>query len=218
VKGLHSLSHEQVLARHASKLLRSHAHLFLGIQEVQWILERMSFDYPGLVGEVQKVLPFQRIAEVLRRLLEEHVSIRNMRAISESLIVWGPKEKDMLMLTEYVRGDLGRYLAHRATNGTGVLSAVLLDPALEKAIRECIKPTSAGNFLAMPSEQTIAIAQRISEAAGETSRPALAVVASMDIRRYVRRIIEVRLNWLPVYSYQELGEHARIEPIGRVSA
>jgi type III secretion protein V len=218
IQGLRSLSHEQVLARHAGELLRSHAHLFLGIQEVHWILERMTADYPGLVGEVQKVLPLQRIAEVLRRLLEEHISIRNMRAISESLIVWGPKEKDMLMLTEYVRGDLGRYLAHRATNGTGTLSAVLLDPALEKAIRECIKPTPAGNFLAMPSEQTIAIAERIAEVAGETARPALAVVASVDIRRYVRRMVEVRLKWLPVYSYQELGEHARIEPLGRVSA
>ena len=124
----------------------------------------------------------------------------------------------MLMLTEYVRGDLGRYLAHRATNGTGVLSAVLLDPALEKSIRECIKPTPAGNFLAMPTEQTGAIAERIAALAGESSRPALAVVASMDIRRYVRRMVEARLKWLPVYSYQELGEHARLEPIGRVVA
>jgi type III secretion protein V len=212
-----SLTHEEIIARHASGLLREYAHTLLGIQEVQWILERMGADYPGLVGEVQKVLPLQRISEVLKRLLEEQVSIRNMRAIFESLIVWGPKEKDVLLLTEYVRGDLGRYLSHRATNGSGVLAAVLLDPALEKFIREAIKPTPAGNFLALPPEHTAAITQRITDVTGEVPRPGLAVVTSMDIRRYVRRMIESRVRWLEVYSYQELGAHARLDPVGRVS-
>ena len=39
----------------------------------------------------------------------------------ESLIAWGPKEKDVLMLTEYVRGDLARFLAHRAALGARIL-------------------------------------------------------------------------------------------------
>jgi type III secretion protein V len=139
------LSHEELLARHAVRVLRQQAHQFLGIQEVQWVMERVGRDYPSLVAEVQKVLPLQRVAEVLRRLLEEQVSIRNMRSIFESLIAWGPKEKDVLMLTEYVRGDLGRYLTHRATGGQGSLSVVLLDQGLEKTIREAIKPTRAGS-------------------------------------------------------------------------
>lgn len=39
----------------------------------------------------------------------------------------------------------------------------------------------------------------------------------MDIRRYVRRMIEARMQWLSVYSYQELGEHVELKPVGRVS-
>jgi type III secretion protein V len=39
----------------------------------------------------------------------------------------------------------------------------------------------------------------------------------MDIRRYVRRMIEAQIGWLPVYSYQELGEHLELRPLGRVS-
>jgi type III secretion protein V len=184
---------------------------------VQWVLERVGADDPGLVAEMQKVVTVQRIAEVLRRLLEEQLPIRNMRAICESLINWGPKEKDALMLTEYVRGDLGRWLSHRATQGSGSLSAVLLEPAVEKMIRDAIKPTPAGNYLALAPDAVGAIARRVKELAGITPRAGIAVVTSMDIRRYVRRIVESESKWLAVYSYQELGAQVRVEPLGRVA-
>jgi type III secretion protein V len=211
------LDHEQVIARHAVRALLEQAHQFLGIQEVQWVLERVSAEYPGLVSEMQKVVTLQRIAEVLRRLLEEQVPIRNMRAICESLVSWGPKEKDGLMLTEYVRADLGRFLSHRATSGTGVLSAVLLEPAVEKLVRESVKPTPSGNYLAMAPEHVAAIARQVQELAGPRPRAAVAVVTPMDIRRYVRRIVEADSRWLCVYSFQELGAQVRVEPLGRVS-
>jgi type III secretion protein V len=208
---------EQVIAAQVFGVLRRHAHMFMGVQEVQWVIDRVAPEYPGLVAEVQKILPLQRIAEVLRRLLEEQVPIRNVRSIFESLIVWGPKEKDMLLLTEYVRGDLGRYLAFEASGGQGHLSAILLDPGIEQAIRQCIKPTPAGNYLAMPPENAMALTERIAEIAGDASQ-GVALVTSMDIRRYVRKMIEARLDWLRVYSFQELGSLVELRPIGRVSA
>ncbi len=212
-----SMSCEEVVANHAVRVLRDQAYQFVGIQEVQWLLERVGKDYPGLVAEVQKVLPLQRISDVLRRLLEEQVAIRNMRTIFESLVVWGPKEKDVVMLTEYVRGDLGRYLTFRATGGATSLSVVLLDPAVEKQIRDSIKPTPAGNFLAMAPDLKANIAQLIAQIAGEEPRAGVAVVTPMDIRRYVRRIVEGRLAWLNVYSFQELNGQVTLEPCGRVT-
>jgi type III secretion protein V len=211
------LQSEEVIAKHVVRVLQAQAHQFVGIQEVQWLFERMAKDYPGLVAEVMKVVPLQRTADVLKRLLEEQISIRNMRTICESLIVWGPKEKDIVMLTEYVRGDLGRYLTHRATSGSSSLSVVLLDQQVEKIIRDSIKPTPAGNYLAMAPDSMAEIAQRIFDIVGEAPRAGLAVVTSMDIRRYVRRIIEARMSWLNVYSFQELNGHVALEPIGRVS-
>jgi type III secretion protein V len=212
-----TLSPEERIAQHAVAVLRDNAHQFVGIQEVQWVMERVAKDYPGLVTEVQKVLPMQRISDVLKRLLEEHISIRNMRTIFESLIVWGPKEKDVVMLTEYVRGDLGRYLTHRATGGAASLNVVLLDAQVEKLIRESIKPTPAGNFLAMAPDNMSKIAQHIVDIAGELPQAGIAIVTPMDIRRYVRRIIEARLKWLNVYSFQELNGQVTLEPVGRVT-
>ncbi len=209
---------EEAMARQVMALLSQHAHAFMGIQEVQWIIDTATSDYPGLVAEVQKVLPLQRIAEVLRRLLEEQVPIRNLRSIFESLIAWGPKEKDLLQLTEYVRGDLGRYLAFEAGEGQPFVQAILLDPAVEQAIRQCIKPTPAGNYLAMPPESAALIAEKVRRLCEGLTGERVVLVASMDIRRYVKKMIEPRLEGLRVYSYQELGGLIELRPVGRVSA
>ncbi|MFC3655667.1 EscV/YscV/HrcV family type III secretion system export apparatus protein [Xanthomonas hyacinthi] len=207
---------EAELARQATRPLRERAHQFLGLQEAQWVLEQINAEYPGLVAEVQKSVPLQRTADVLRRLLEERVPIRNIKLIMESLVIWGPKEKDPVMLTEYVRGDLGAFLAHRVGGGAAQLPALLLEQALEQAIRQAIKPTPAGNFLTMAPEDAKALTERIIALAGETPSAPLALVTSMDIRRYVRRMIEARIGWLPVHSYQELNGHIELAPIGRI--
>uniref|UniRef100_UPI0038515A90 type III secretion system export apparatus subunit SctV n=1 Tax=Burkholderia metallica TaxID=488729 RepID=UPI0038515A90 len=209
---------EQVIAHLCVQLLRRNASLFLGVSEVQWIQDQVGLEYPGLLAEVQKVLPPQRIADVLRRLLEEQIPIRNIRNIMESLIAWGPKEKDVLMLTEYVRGDLARFLAHRAAMGARVLPAILLDGPVEQHIRQAIKQTPTGNYLALPPDQITFLVDSIESFAGSVPRPGIALVTSMDIRRYVRRMIEGRLAWLAVYSYQELGSHLELQPIGHVTA
>jgi type III secretion protein V len=213
----HTLDLEHVLARQLMTVLRLNAHQFMGVQEVQWLTDKATLDYPGLVAEVQKIMPTQRIAEVLRRLLEEHVPIRNLRTIFESMIVWGPKEKDLLLLTEYVRGDLGRYLAFEASGGKGYVQAILLDPAVESAIRACIKPTPAGNYLAMPPEQATYITDRVAELLEQFTDRSVSLVTSMDIRRYVKKMVESRLDWLKVYSHQELGTLVEVRPVGRVT-
>lgn len=181
------------------------------------MLDQLNEDYPGLVAEVQKALPLQKMADVLRRLLEEDVPVRNIRSITESLIVWGPKEKDMLMLTEYIRMELGRLIAYRATGGPRDLPVLLVDVQLEQHIRQSIKQTPTGNFLALPPDEIAGLVGKIAELVGDTPRQPLALVASMDIRRYIKRMIEARLPWLPVYSYQELGAHVDLQPVGRLA-
>ncbi len=207
---------EEVMARQVMALLSQHAHVFIGIQEVQRILEALAPDYPGLASEVQKILPLPRIAEVLRRLLEEQVPIRNLRSIFESLITWGPKEKDMLMLTEYVRGDLGSYLAFEAGNGQPFMKAIILDPAVEQSIRQCVKTTPNGNFLAMPPDKAESITTKVQKIYAAQPDQGAALVTAIDIRRYVKKMVESRLAGLRVYSYQELGGLIEMRPIGRV--
>ena len=212
---------EARIAEHAVDTLRREARLFIGVQEAQWILERITATYPGLVSEAQKALPVQKIADVLRRLLEEQVPIRDIRSILESLVAWGPKEKDLVMLTEYVRSDLGRMIAHRATRGSRQLPAIVLDQELEQTIRQSIKPTPAGNFLTLEPRVIEMILQRLErlvngpDNAGPPDR--LAVVTAADIRRYFRRLIERRFEKLDVYSFQELNGEIDLQLVGSLS-
>ena len=211
-----SLKREIELTQHATKPLREKAHLFLGFQETQWFLDQVSAEYPGLIAEVQKAVPLQRIGDVLRRLLEERVPIRNAKQILESMIIWGPREKDPVMLTEYIRVDLGAFLAYMASEKKNQLPAIFLDHSVEQTIRQAIKPTPAGNYLTLMPEDAATLTEQIIRFSGEEARQPLALITSMDIRRYVRRMIEVRIPWLPVYSYQELSGHIELTPVGRV--
>ena len=63
------------------------------------------------------LLPVQRIAEIFQRLAQEQVSIRDLRNILEAIIEWSPKEKDTVMLTEYVRGALKRQISYMYSKG-----------------------------------------------------------------------------------------------------
>jgi type III secretion protein V len=208
---------EGQIGAHVVRVLRREARSFVGVQETQWILERVTADYPGLVSEVQKALPVQRIAEILRRLLEEQIPIRDIRSILESMVAWGPKEKDLIMLTEYVRADLGRMIGHRASRGLRKIPAIVLDQELEQTIRQAIKPTPAGNYLTLEPRQVETIIQRLEQIATETPPENLAVVTAADIRRYFRRMIERRLHWLEVYSFQELNGEIDLQLFGSLT-
>ena len=68
----------------------------------------MEKEAPELVKEVQRVLPLQKITDVLQRLVQEGICIRDLKRITQTLVEWGQKEKDTVLLVEYVRSALSR--------------------------------------------------------------------------------------------------------------
>jgi len=216
--GLSYFTLQQALTFHLSFVLKKHADEFIGLQETRYLLTRLEARYGELVKEIQRIMPLQKISEILQRLVQEHVSIRNLRAVFESLIDWGQKEKDSVLLTEYIRTNLKRQISYQYSGGLNVLSAYILDPALEETIRGSIRQTNSGSFMALAPETVQNIAARLKEAVGELSptppRPVL--LTSMDIRRYVRKMIEVDYYELPVLSYQELTREIVVQPLARI--
>ncbi len=212
------LSHAQVLTWHLSHVLREFAEDFIGIQETRYLLEQMEGSYAELVKEAQRIIPLQRMTEILQRLVGEDISIRNMRAILEAMVEWGQKEKDVVQLTEYIRSSLKRYICYKYANGNNILPAYLLDQEVEEKIRGGVRQTSAGSYLALDPAVTQGFLEQVRRTVGDLaqmqSRPVL--IVSMDIRRYVRKLIEADYYGLPVLSYQELTQQINIQPLGRV--
>jgi len=217
--GVEEIDIDFILMRHISSVIYSRPHEFLGMQDVQRLLQRAEAELNDLVKEVVKVVPLQRITEVLRRLLQERIPIRNLRAIGESLVNWGPKEKDIVALTELVRVELGRWIVHSHTAGSDTLSAVLIHPDTEANFKRSIQHNAGGSFLAIGPEDRkkfcSAIEGILKSADATRARPIL--VTTMDLRRYARKLVETAHPELVVLSYEEIGGHAGLSVCGTVS-
>ncbi len=216
--GIPFLDPTQMLSYHIALVLKKYAAEFIGIQETRALLTDMETRFPELGKEVQRVMPIHKIAEILQRLVGEGVSIRNLRSVMEALIEWGQKEKDSVMLTEYVRVALKRHISHRHSAGQNILPAYLLAPAVEDTVRGAIRQTSGGSYLALDPATSRQLLDNIKTTVGDLTRsmhkPVL--LTSMDIRRYLRKMIEQDLYELPVLSYQELTPEINIQPLARV--
>jgi type III secretion protein V len=207
-----------VMILHLSYFYRMHASDFIGIQEVRAILEFVEKSYPDLVKEVTRLVPLQKLTEIFRRLVQEQISIKDLRTILEALSEWAQTEKDTVLLTEYVRSSLKRYISYKYSQGQSVLAVYLLDPEIEDLIRGAIKQTSAGSYLALDPDSV----QMIMHSMRTTITPTPAggqppvLLTAIDVRRFARKLIEGEFPDLPVVSYQEIVPEMRIQPLGRV--
>ena len=155
-----------MLSYHIAFVLKKHAADFIGIQETRAMLSELEGQFPELAKEVQRVLPIHKIAEIVQRLVGEEVSIRNVRAVMEALIEWGQKEKDSVLLTEYVRVALKRHISHKYSGGQNVLPAYLLAPAVEDTVRGAIRQTSGGSYLALDPGTSKQLVENIRHSGG----------------------------------------------------
>ena len=185
-----------------------------GIAETQHLLDQLEQVAPALVRQtIPKPVSVSLLADVLRRMVEEQVSIRDLRAILEALSTVAATEKDPLNLTEFVRGQLRRATTYRLTSGRTELSVFLLDAAIEEAIRHAITRTTAGSFLTLAPaagrDVVAAIRRALSQAPSSVGN---VILTQPDIRRFVRKLIEVDLPETNVVSFAELLPKSRYAP------
>jgi type III secretion protein V len=195
-----------------------YASEFIGIQEVRAILEFIEKSFPDLIKEVTRLIPLQKLTEIFRRLVQEQISIKDLRTILEALSEWAQTEKDTVLLTEYVRSSLKRYVSYKYSKGQSVLSVYLLDPEIEDMVRGAIKQTSAGSYLALDPDSVQLILQSIRNTIGPTPPGAQdpLILTAIDVRRFVRKLIEGEFPDIAVISYQEVVPEIRIQPLGRI--
>ena len=193
--------------------LRRNLGLFVGIQETSNMLTRVGAEYPEVVKEVARALPVARIAEVLRRMVEEEVSLRNLRDVLESLADAGQREKDPFNLTEFARVALRRQLSHRYAPD-GLLRAVTLSPPLESRLREAVRSNGGTSQLALEPAEAAQVLDAFTVA---VSRSGVEVIlAPIDLRRHVRKLIEPDLFDTAVLSFHELIPTLKLEIVDRV--
>lgn len=208
----------EVMILHLSYFFRHYANEFVGIQEVKSMLEFMEKSFPDLVKEVTRLIPLQKMTDIYKRLIQEQISIKDLRTVMESLAEWAQTEKDTVLLTEYVRSSLKRYISYKYSQGQTVLSVYILDPEIEDMVRGAIKQTSAGSYLALDPDSVQLILQGVRNTVAPPppgGQPPVLLTA-IDVRRFVRKLIEMEFTNISVVSYQEIIPEIRIQPLGRV--
>jgi len=190
---------------------------FFGIEEMQRVSVGMDEIMPELSKELQRSIPIPKITEVFQRLCAERVAVRNVRQIYETLVEWGQKERDPVVLTEYVRMTLRRQICHQFSKN-GMLAAFLLTPETEETIRAAIRQNSHGSFLALDPPIAKQFLQKVASAYQEYIYDIVppVILASQDIRRYVRKLIEDEYFTIPVLSFSELSQDMKVQPIGKI--
>jgi type III secretion protein V len=214
----------------ALELVRARAADFLGLAEVQRLLDELEQFAPATVRNVvPKPVTLVLLTDILRRLVEERVSVRDLRGILESLSTVAASEKDPLNLAEYVRSQMRRAITFKLTGGAGQLDVVLLDPLLEDTVRRAVTRTAAGAFLTLPPQaarDVLASMRRAlgsvnanvsASASGLPAAPPPVVLTQPDIRRFVRKLIESEMPEVSVVSFAELLPEVALKPVARAS-
>ncbi len=200
-------------------MLRRNMSGFVGIQETKAMLAALEPTHGDLVREVARIIPLQRIADVFRRLLDEEVSLRNMRLVLEALVEWSEREHNPILLAEYVRSSLRRQISFQYATPQRSLAAILIERDIEDIVRASLKDTAVGTYVVLDDSTALLIVEqvkaRIAPMQHDRVKPVL--LTSLDIRRHLRSLLIRNAVWIAVMSYQELSPEFSVQPIGSIS-
>lgn len=209
-----------VVTTHITELVKSHAHELLGRQETQELLDNIKKDYPKVVEElVPGLLPLGVVQQVLANLLREHVSIRDLRTILETLADWSTTIKHPEKLTEYVRRRLSRNIITRYLRDDGVLTLTSMTPSLERSLSDCIQQTEEGSFLALEPGFAQLLITKLNQSAEkfmELGQTPL-ILAPAHLRPALYHFVERFVPGYAVLSHNEIPASIKVQSVGIIA-
>jgi type III secretion protein V len=183
-----------------TELLPRHARELLTLEDVKHRLDALAEHSPTLVRSVvPDKLSIATLADVLRRLLDEHVSVQPLTRILEALGSAAANTKAP-ELAELARQALRQPIVDQAMHD-GVLHVHRLDPLIEDALR---------STPALPvdmAQDVIAAVHRARSGAPAKS----ALVTQADLRRTLFELVSPQLPELPVLGYAEVPPHVLVK-------
>jgi len=203
-----------VMITHVSETLKSIAHLLLGRQDVQTLIDHLKETHPALVSELlPDLVNLGIIQRVLQNLLRENLSILNLPIILECIGDFAAVSKNPDDLSELTRRRLGLYFVPELECRPGVLKAATFDPRLEQALVTKVHRTPSEVGLALEPmlgrHLLTELNVRVAEFAQANLTPVL--VVSTELRLPLKRFFEPSFPRLVVLAFQELPATTEIE-------
>lgn len=208
-----------VMLTHLSELIKNNAHELFGRQDLTALLDNLKQYNAAIVEEVvPQIISLSNLQKLLCNLLQEHIPIRDMESIMETISEYGPTVRDVDLLGEYVRQKLKRTITRKFAEN-GEIRVILLDAEIENMIVNSIKQNEHSTYLSIAPD---VIQQMVGSLEGQLEKVKNVVnipivLTSPVVRMYFRRIIEQFLPNVIVLSFNEIDNMVRIQSVGNIT-
>jgi type III secretion protein V len=212
------LEPQNLISKHLYEVVKENLFSLLTMDGVSILLKALEKSEPYLVEEcfpTPVTLPL--LTQILKRLVEEKVSVRPLGVILSSLNNWVKKEKDPVVLTEYVRMELKKEISGKLSSD-GFLPVYLTSTNVEEEVSVGIQRNDNGSFLSIDPDITMEIQENCRKMYDDRNDKNLKMVilCSMEIRRYLRQLLVIEIPDIEVISFQELDAKIQIQPLGEL--
>ncbi len=211
-----------VVATHLNQKLQRHSHELLGHEDVQQLVDILAKTSPKLAEElVPNTVSISQLLSVLQNLLREHVPIRDLRSIAESLANSPSKSQDIATMTAAARLALSRMIVQNIYGNRDELVVMTLDPSLEqlllKTLQQSAQQAQQYGLVLEPAmaenlQRSLAEAVQAQEMAGN---PAVLLVTS-QLRAAMAQFIRNSIEQLHVLAYQEVPDNKSITIVASI--
>ena len=219
--GIPTADNMSVLLTHLSEVIRNNLPQLLSYKDMRTLIDRQEPEYRKLVDEICTThLSYPGLQAVLKLLLAERVSIRNLHLIVEAIAEVAPHIRRTEQIVEHVRIRISQQLCGDITED-GVLRVLRLGNRWDMTFHQSLKRDANGEIREFDVEP------RALEEFGEQAKEVIqkhleagksfAIVTAPETRPYVRMIIERLFPNLPVLSHVEIAKGVELRVLGSIS-
>lgn len=220
-EGFHPIDNVSVVLTHLSEVIRNNLPQLLSYKDVKILIDRLDPEYKKLADEIcTSHMSYSGLQAVLKLLLAERVSIRNLHLILEAVAELAPHVRKTEQIVEHVRVRMAQQLCGDLADN-GVLRVLRLGNKWDLVFHQALKRDPKGEVVEFDIDPRQL--EEFSEQASQVVREYLdrgmpfVLVTSPETRSYVRMIIERLFATLPVLSHVELAKGIEIKILGSIS-
>ena len=210
-----------ILLTHLSEVIRNNLAQLLSYKDMRALLDRLEPEYKKLIDDMCPAqISYSGLQAVLKLLLGERVSIRNLNLILEAIAEIVPHARRSEQVAEHVRIRMAQQICGDLSEN-GTLKVLRLGNRWDLAFHQSLKRDAKGEITEFELDPRLV--EQFGTEASKAIRErmdlgqAFVLIAAPEVRTYVRMIIERMFATLPVLSHLEIARGLEITPLGSIA-
>jgi flagellar biosynthesis protein FlhA len=220
-EGFNPVDPMSVMLTHLREVIRGNLSQLLSYKDMRSLIDRLEPEYRKLVDEIiPSQLSYSGLQAVLKLLLAERISIRNLHLILESIAEIAPHVRRAEQLAEHVRMRMAQQICGDLADA-GVLKVLRLGNRWDLAFHQSLKRDAKGDVVEFDIDPRLI--EQFGAEASKVIRGLLdqghqfVLVSAPDARPYVRMVTERLFPTLPVLSHLEIARGVQVKALGTIS-